>query len=149
MSNQIIIHLIKFVVMWLNALPHPNGISQVLCPWEIITHIKLDFKKHCRVKFGAYVEASADEVVTNTLRDRTEECIVLGPTGNFQESVACFHLDMGRVLSRRTLPMPDQTIKKVIMMGKRSKQNCMHDITLQFLDHRQRLYAWDDEAPEH
>ncbi len=48
MPDQIVIHLIKFLVMWLNALPHPSGISQVLSPREIVTHMKLDFKKHCR-----------------------------------------------------------------------------------------------------
>jgi hypothetical protein len=109
MPDQMVIHLIKFVVMWLNALPHRTGVSQILSPREIVTHIKMDFKKHCRVKFGAYVEASSDEIITNTLRDRTEECIALGPTGNFQGSVACLHLDTGRVVSQRTitpLPMP-------------------------------------------
>ncbi len=125
MPDQIVIHLIKFVVMWLNALPHPSGISQVLSPREIVTSMKLDFKKHCRVKFGAYVEASADEVVTNTMRDRTEECIALGPTGNFQGSVVCFHLDTGGILSRQTiapLPMPDRIIKKVMSISEHSKQ---------------------------
>lgn len=43
--------------------------------------------------------------------------------------------------------MPHQIIKKVTSIAQRSKQKCKHNITLQFLDHRQRLYAWNDEAP--
>ena len=72
MPDQIIINLIKFVVMWINVLPHKNGVSSTLSPREIVLNLKMDFKKHCRVKFGAYVEASADEIIRNTLRDRTK-----------------------------------------------------------------------------
>ena len=88
-----------------------------MSPREIVLQLKLDFKKHCRVEFRTYVEASMDEVVTNTLRDRTEECITLGPTGNFQGSIACLNLETGRVVTGMTvtaLPMPDRVIKKLV-----------------------------------
>ena len=39
-------------------------------------------------------------------------------------------------------------IKKVMRIGEHSKKKRKHNITLQFLDRRQRLYAWDDEAPD-
>ena len=52
MPDQLVIHLIKFVVMWLNTLPHQTGVSQILSPQDIIMHIKMDSKKHCRVKLG-------------------------------------------------------------------------------------------------
>jgi hypothetical protein len=151
MPDQIVIHLIKFVVMWINALPHKNGVSSILSPREIVLRLKMDFKKHCRVKFGAYVEASPDDIITNTLRDRTEECIALGPTGNMQGSVACFNLDTGRVVTRRTitpLPMPDRIIRKVMKMGQRARQRRKQNMTLEFLDRRQRMFAWDDGAAD-
>ena len=116
MPNLIIIHLLKFVTMWINALPSGSGVSTVLSPREIVTHHKMDFTKHCRVRFGAYVEAHDDPDVSNTLRDRTTACIALGPTGNLQGSIACFDLTTGRVIKRRTvtpLPMPDRIIKAV------------------------------------
>eukprot|EP00804_Cyclotella_cryptica_P026860 CCRYP_019980-RA/>CCRYP_019980-RA protein AED:0.34 eAED:-0.36 QI:0/-1/0/1/-1/0/1/0/208 len=101
MPDQKIIHLMKFVVMWLNALLNRNGVSLTMSPREIVLRVKMDFKKNCRVRFGAYVEASADETFTNKLRDRTKECIALGPTGNLQGSIACFNLNTGRVVTRQ------------------------------------------------
>ena len=85
----------KFLAMWLNALLNDNGVSTTLSPREIVTRHKLDFTKHCRVRFGAYVKESADADVTNTIHERTQECIALGPTKNFQGSVACFDLENG------------------------------------------------------
>jgi hypothetical protein len=124
MPNQIIIHLLKFVTMWINALPSRSGVSTVLSPQEIVTHHKMDFDKHCRVRFGAYVEAHEDPDISNTLRDRTTACIALGPTGNLQGSIACFDLETGRVLKRRNvtpLPMPDRIIKKGDQVGQEGK----------------------------
>ena len=66
MPNQIVIHLIKIVIMWINTLPHQNWVSTVTSPREIVSQ-----------KFSANVKAIMDEVVTNTLRDRTKECIAL------------------------------------------------------------------------
>eukprot|EP00804_Cyclotella_cryptica_P008709 CCRYP_018545-RA/>CCRYP_018545-RA protein AED:0.54 eAED:0.53 QI:0/0/0/1/0/0/3/0/279 len=148
LPDQIVIHLMKFVVMWISAVPHKNGISTVMSPREMVLGMKMDFKKHCRVRFGAYVEASCDEMVTNTLRDRTEECIALGPTGNLQGSIACFNLNTGRVVSRRTitvLPMSDRIIKRLCVWERNPSKS---DFSLAFLDWRQLTYAWDDEAPE-
>ena len=96
--DQILIHLLQFVVFWINALPADTGVSDVYSPREIVTGVKLDFKKHCRARFGAYVEASYDDEVTKTLKDRTHSCINLGPTGNFQGSVKCFDLQTGKVV---------------------------------------------------
>eukprot|EP00804_Cyclotella_cryptica_P004279 CCRYP_013487-RA/>CCRYP_013487-RA protein AED:0.88 eAED:0.25 QI:0/0/0/0.5/1/1/2/0/282 len=151
MPDQMVIHLIKFVVMWINALPHRNGVLSVISPRELVLGIKMDFKKHCRIRFGAYVEASADEVVTNTLRDRTECCIPLGPTGNIQGSISCLNLDTNQVVSSRTvtaLPMLDRVIKDVMRLGKSSKQKRKTAQSLAFLDRQQRLFVWDDEAPD-
>ena len=80
--DQIVIHLLKFVCMWINAVPSDSGISKIMSPREIVSGVKMDMKAHAKVRFGSYVEASEDEMITNTIRDRTEECIALGPTGN-------------------------------------------------------------------
>ena len=57
LHKQIVIHLVYFAVLWLNAFPAKNGISDKLSPREIVTHKKLDYVKHCQVNFGSYVEA--------------------------------------------------------------------------------------------
>jgi hypothetical protein len=108
----------------------------------MVTGMKLDFAKHCRVPFGPYVEASFDDEVTNTLKEHTHVCISLGTCGNAQGSIKCLDLATGRVVKKRTvkiLPMPERVIKRVIQMGKKSKQT-RSDQTLQFLNrHRKNL----------
>ena len=123
--DQIMINLLQFIAFWINAMPSESGVSEVYSPREIVTGMKLDFKRHCRARFGAYVEASYDDYITNTLKDRTHSCIALGPTGNIQGSMKCFDLKTGRVVKCCTitvLPMPDRIIKQVQKWGKKSKQ---------------------------
>lgn len=77
----------------------------------------MNYPLHCRARFGAYVEASQDSDITNTMNDRTAPCIVLGPTGNVQGSVSCYNLETKQVVTRRTitpLPMPDRVIRRVL-----------------------------------
>ena len=91
----------------------------------LVTGMKLDFKKDCRARFGAYMEANYDDVVTNSMKDRTHACIALGPTGNIQGLLKCFDIDTGKIVKRRTitpLPMPDCIVKKVRKWGKKLKQ---------------------------
>ena len=76
--KMIIVHIIYFVVKMLNAVPARLGISQEHVPEEIVMGKKLDAKKDLRVRFGAYVEASRDSIITNNMTDRTHPCISLG-----------------------------------------------------------------------
>ena len=106
---MIIVHCVYFVIMMINAVPAENGISEKFSPREIITGPKIDMKKDCKAVFGAYVEASTDADVTNTMADRTHSCLALGPSGNLQGSVKCFDLLTGKVVVRQTIkvfPMP-------------------------------------------
>jgi hypothetical protein len=103
MPDQMVIHLMYFVCMWINAFPSENGVSTQYSPREIVTGTKMDYSKHCKALWGSYVEASKDADITNTLKQRTYPCIVLGPTGNFQGSVKCFNLETKQVIKRRTV----------------------------------------------
>ena len=70
--------------------------------------------------FGAYVEASKDPDITNTMAERTHNCLALGSSGNLQGSVECFDLITGKVGVRRTikvLPMPDSILKLINRWG--------------------------------
>jgi hypothetical protein len=58
MPDQFLIHLVKFVVMWLNAFVSDSGASDEFSPREIVTGKRMDYKKHCRARWGAYIEAS-------------------------------------------------------------------------------------------
>jgi hypothetical protein len=146
MPDAFVIHLMMFVVFWINAFPSDSGVSTVHSPREIVTGLKVEYAKHCRARWGSYVEASDDLDVTNTMRDRTSPCIVLGPTGNIQGSVRfrCYNLETKAIVKRRTitpLPMPDRVIRRVLELGKRSKQKRKSE-HLQFLNRVQQEFDW-------
>eukprot|EP00956_Cyclotella_meneghiniana_P009213 scaffold12647_cov40-Cyclotella_meneghiniana.AAC.2 len=122
MPDVFVIFLLKFVILWMNAFPAKNGVSDEFSPREIVTGLRLDYKKHCQARFGAYVEASYDADITNTMNDRTAPCIVLGPTGNVQGS---------SYSSSETI------------LGKRCKQKCV-GARLQFLNRMKEQFNWGD-----
>jgi hypothetical protein len=103
MPDQFVVHLLYFVTLWINAFPSDSGVSAVYSPREIVTGMKMEYAKHCKARFGAYVEASDDPTITNTLQARTSPCIVLGPTGNLQGSVKCYNLTTKQIVDRRVV----------------------------------------------
>lgn len=146
MPDAFIIRLVYFCVFWLNAFVNDNGVSDVYLPRKLVTGLKVDYAKHCRARWGAYVEASDDLEITNTQRDRTSPCIMLGPTGNSQGSVWCFNLETKAVVKRRTitlLPMPDRVVRRVVALGKRARQTRSTRDRLNFLNRHKAQFAWD------
>ena len=149
MPDVMLVHLIKFVTFWINSFVNENGASKVFSPRELLTGMKVDYNKHCQARFGAYVEASDDADVTNDMRDRTSPCIVLGPTV-VQGSVRCLNLATKKVVTRRTvnpLPMPDQVIRRVVKLGKSSKQLRTKE-RLTFLNRHKDRFDWDTPEDE-
>ena len=84
------IYLDKHVVMFLNAPPPKSGISKTYIPRTIKTGKALDWKKICKLHSGAYAQLHKDRNVTNTLEERTQKAICLGPTGNLQGTYNLF-----------------------------------------------------------
>jgi hypothetical protein len=56
LPRQLVLHLLHFVVMWLNNFPVANGISTIWSPREIILGHWLNYTHHCCTPFGAYCE---------------------------------------------------------------------------------------------
>ena len=52
----VIIELVYFIALWLNAFQANMRIAEVYFPREIITGQQLDYNKHCEIDFGEYVE---------------------------------------------------------------------------------------------
>ena len=52
----ILIRLFSNSVFWLNAFPHRDGASSTLSPRYLLTGKHLDFAKHVRTEFGAYIQ---------------------------------------------------------------------------------------------
>jgi hypothetical protein len=97
-----------------------------------MTGTTLDYKKHCRLPFGAYVETHEVNKPSNTLKERTRAAICLGPTANFQGSYEFLCPCTGRRITRKQfqeLPMPASFISAVEALADRDKQAGTMDFT--------------------
>ena len=97
--QQMPIHLLDFVVMWLNNFPIMDGISDHFSPRELIFCHRLDYKHHCCTPFGAYCETHEDNAqLTNSMKTQGTPVICLGPTGNLQGTYNFLNLVTGLVI---------------------------------------------------
>ena len=95
-TRRMDVELAKHVVIFLNAFPSNSVLSKTYTPHTIMTGKALDWKKSCKLHFGAYAQVHEDRNVTNTLEDRTQGAICLGPTGNLQGTYNCFSPRSGK-----------------------------------------------------
>jgi hypothetical protein len=101
-------------VFWLNAFPHMHGISRTLSPRTIVTGKHIDYKTHCRIEFGQYVQTH--EKYNNSMDSRTIGALAL--RGYF-----FYSLVTGQRLQRThwiELPMPDSVKDRVHTMARRA-----------------------------
>ena len=86
----------------------------------------LDCKENWKLHFGAYTQVQEDRNVTNTLEERAQGAICLGPTGNLQGAYNFFSLRSGKQITRgqfTVVPTPTIVIKRVTEMSLAKKQN--------------------------
>ena len=120
LHKKIVIRLVYFCIIMVNAVPAAKGISNRFAPRKIVTGRRLNLN-HLQAKFGEYIEASVDAEVTNDTKGLSHACISLGPSGNWQGSQVCFDPETGKVDFRRTitrLPMPTSIIQVINNWGK-------------------------------
>jgi hypothetical protein len=67
--KQVIIHLIYFMLMWMNVGPNEIGISQVYSPREIVTGKTLGYNLHCKANLGQYIHPHIDLNKTIGMQD--------------------------------------------------------------------------------
>ena len=60
LPSGIIINLVAFVLMWLNAFPRKEASPPPIATCNIILGSQLDCNKHCRLSFGAYAQVQDD-----------------------------------------------------------------------------------------
>ena len=109
-----IIEMAKQATFWLNSFPHPLGISSTMSPRQIVTGEQIDYNRHCRFKFGEYVQCHEEH--ENSMAPRTIGALALRPTGNRQGSFYFLNLASGRVISRNhatKLPIPQEAIDRI------------------------------------
>ena len=76
------VELVTAATFWLNVFPPLGGASEHINPRELMSGVKIDYKCHCQVKFGEYVQTHKEG--NNTMASRTLGAIALRPTGNHQ-----------------------------------------------------------------
>ena len=104
------------VARWLNTFPPRNGISEFYSPRTIMSGKPIDYNKHCKTPFGAYVQALHESNPTNTNAPRTIGCIYLRYLEQGDGAYELYNLSTKKVLTRRKytkLPIPDHVIEKV------------------------------------
>jgi len=131
--------------LWINAFPPKGGVSQTLSPRNIMTGVQFDYKKHCQLPFGTYVQGHQEPSPSNSQVSRTVGAICLGPKGNRQGSFKFLSLRTGKLISCRKwtpLPMPQEVIDRVNQLGKADNQPEL----LTFYDRKGRIIG-DTEMP--
>jgi hypothetical protein len=143
LPQQMLIHLLHHVVMWLNNFPVAGGVSDRFSPRKLILRHSLDAKRHCRAPFGAYCETHEDNTLTNSMKTRGMPSICLGPTGNRQGTYHFLSLTTGLVTKRRhfdEMPAPESVISRVNSLSSSSSVSS----TLVFADRHRIPYDWPD-----
>jgi hypothetical protein len=110
--------MIYNVVFWLNSFPSQNGILGTHSPRKIVTDQDINYKAHCILEFGSYVQVHEEH--SNNMDSRTTGAISLRPTGNSQGGHYFYSLTSGRRLNRNRwtlLPMPMEVIDRVHQMA--------------------------------
>jgi hypothetical protein len=126
-----VIEMVFLQVFWLNAFPHRLEVSQTLSPRTIVTGLGIDYKKHCRIEYGQYVQTH--EKHDNTMTTRTIGALALRPTGNQQGCYYFYSLMSGQGLHRThwtELPMPAEVRGRVYALTQRANAK----IGLKFTD---------------
>jgi hypothetical protein len=121
---RLIVEMVYFSIFWLNSFPPSDGISTMLSPRALVTGQQLDFNKHCKLEFGAYVQTH--EQHDNSMDSRTIGAIALRPTGNTQGGYFFMSLATGRRITRRSwtaLPMPQDVIDRVNTIAQQQNVN--------------------------
>jgi hypothetical protein len=129
---KIIVEMVFLSVFWLNAFPHKHGIICTISPRTIVTGKHVNYKTHCRIEFGQYVQTH--EKHNNSMDNRTIGALALRPADNLQEGGYFFYsLVTGKRLKRThwtELPMPASVKDRVHSMA----QHTNADNSLRFTD---------------
>jgi hypothetical protein len=146
LPQMMLIHLLHFIVMWLNNFPFSTGISSRWSPRELILCHRLHYDHHCRAPFGAYCEAHEDHKdARNSMKTRGTPSICLGPTGNIQGTYNFPSLPTGLIIKRCTwneLPVPQLVIDHVTKLAQaKSVSN-----TLIFANCKRIPFDWLDNS---
>jgi hypothetical protein len=99
--------------------PPKSGISKTFGPRAIIIGTHIDYKRHCTIECGQYVETHKPH--DNSMNERTCPAIFLRTNGNEHGGAFCMSLQTGQRLNRQAwtvLPIPDTVVSTVHSLAK-------------------------------
>jgi hypothetical protein len=146
---KLIIEMVFLSVFWLNAFPHKHWVSQTISPRTIVTGKHIDYKIHCKVEYGQYVQTHKKH--SNNTEARTVGALSLRPTDNAQGGYYFCSLASGKRLNRThwtELPMPTSVKDRVHALARRANADkglVFHDSNGKDLD---VLYPSDATADD-
>ena len=104
----------------INWFPAKGGISSHCSPHVLLNQRDVDYKKHCTIALGQYVQAHNDPKPKNTNAPRTLDAIYLRPSKNKQGGHELMDLSTGRLITRckvKKCPITPMVIKAVETMA--------------------------------
>ena len=121
MPKLMFIHLVYYTVMWLNSIPPEHGVSSTMSPWFIIIGRVLEYKHHCELPFGSYVQTIEEPSKKNVIHEsRTMGEISLVPDNYESGGYHFISLVTGKRIHRRSLkefPIPSEEITSLENIG--------------------------------
>ena len=113
LPSKLLIFLVLFVVFCLNIVPVKSK-GRMICPRELMTGRKVNYKRDLRIRFGEYIQATTPNIISNTMHERTDGDIALLSTGNVEGTIHAYNLATKRLVRRdrwTVLPIPDIVIQ--------------------------------------
>ena len=56
LPSRLVIRVLYNAMFWLNCFPHKDGIHATMIPHTIVIGSNINYNKHCKLQFGAYVQ---------------------------------------------------------------------------------------------
>jgi len=82
LTSRLVIRVLYNAMFWLNCFPHKDRIHAAMSPCSVVTGSNIDYNKHSKLQFGAYVQVHKQ--LNNSMLPCTSGAIVLQPTHNTQ-----------------------------------------------------------------
>ena len=123
--------LVLFCVSRMNFQPSHSR-SDGPSPRELFSGRRIDAKLDFRAGFGDYAVCTVPNT-DNSMASRTEDCIVMLPTGNRTGTVKMLTLTTGRIVSRdqfKILPLPDSAIARLNDLARREGRGGSTSVTV-------------------
>ena len=91
-TRSMVIDIVNFIMLCLDAFPANGGESNTIITRITIMGENNDFKRHCKVEFGAYCQKYEDNAPTNKIIVRTKLGMCLGTRNKRQGGTNLYFL---------------------------------------------------------